>query len=199
VREQIQDEFLRMQRDVRKTIIIVTHDLDEAMRMGDKVAILQEGGRLAQYAAPEELLARPASEFVARFVGGDSTLRRLALARVHDLPLIPLDVAHAQGFGLYVDPATGAPVQWSDGSAVTARVAIDSTLRTALGDLVGAGAQYAPVVDAQGRPVAIVTTALLHGWLDRPMATGPEAHAAAGIEWNGAPGVGAQPAWSRFA
>jgi osmoprotectant transport system ATP-binding protein len=199
VREQIQDEFLRMQRDVRKTIIIVTHDLDEAMRMGDKVAILQEGGRLAQYAAPEELLARPANEFVARFVGGDSALRRLALAKVHDLPLIPLDVAHAQGFGLYVDPATGAPVQWSNGSHVTALVAIDATLRTALGDLIAAGAQYAPVVDAHGRPVAIVTTALLHGWLDRPMTTGPEAHAAAGIDWNGAPGIGAQPARSRFA
>ncbi|MCB0879777.1 MAG: ABC transporter ATP-binding protein [Thermoleophilia bacterium] len=199
VREQIQDEFLRMQQDVRKTIIIVTHDLDEAMRMGDKVAILMEGGRLAQIATPEELLANPASEFVERFVGGDSTLRRLALAKVHDLPLIPLDVAHAQGFGLLVDPTNGVPVQWSSGAPVKARIAIDATLRTALADLIASGEQFAPVVDGHGHPVGIVTSALLHGWLERPLASQPDAHAAAGIDWHGpaqhgyAPPMQAQP------
>ena len=193
VREQIQDEFLRMQQDVRKTIIIVTHDLDEAMRMGDKVAILQEGGILAQLATPEELLARPANEFVERFVGGDATLRRLALARVHDLPLIPLDVAHQQGFGILVDPNVGMPVQWTNGAPIKATVRIDSTLRTALGDLITTGETYAPVVDASGRPVAVVTTALLHGWLDRPMADEVDAHAAAGVDWNGHARHGAAP------
>jgi osmoprotectant transport system ATP-binding protein len=183
VREQIQDEFLKMQQDVKKTILIVTHDLDEAMRMGDKVAVLQEGGILAQLATPELLLAAPAGEFVERFVGGDSALRRLALARVHDLPLIPLDVAHAQGFGVMVDQ-TGMPVQWANGTPIRARVGIDATLRTALGDMVSTGEAFAPVVDAAGRPVAIVTTALLHGWLDRPLAAGVEAHAAAEIAWN---------------
>jgi osmoprotectant transport system ATP-binding protein len=168
VREQIQDEFLRMQQDVRKTIIIVTHDLDEAMRMGDKVAVLQEGGVLAQLATPEELLAAPANDFVRRFVGGDSALRRLALARVHELQLIPLDVAHAQGFGILVDQL-GAPVQWANGLSIKARVGLDATLRTALGELVASGEAYAPVVDAHGRPVALVTTALLHAWLERPL------------------------------
>lgn len=192
VREQIQDEFLRMQRDVRKTIIIVTHDLDEAMRMGDTVAVLQEGGVLAQVATPEQLLAAPASEFVARFIGGDSVLRRLALAKVHDLPLIPLDVAQAQGFGVLVDEA-GSPVQWAHGAPVRARVAIDSTLRSALGDLVATGEAFAPVVDGEGRPVAIVTTAMLHGWLDRPLAGSIDGHAAAGIPWNGPAVHGAAP------
>ena len=196
VREQIQDEFLRMQQDVRKTIIIVTHDLDEAMRMGDKVAVLQEGGVLAQLATPELLLAAPANDFVRRFVGGDSALRRLALAKVHDLHLIPLDVAHSQGFGLMVD-ANGVAVQWANGAAVRARIAIDATLRTALGELVESGEQYAPVVDAMGRPLAVVTTAMLHGWLERPLSTGADQHAAAGITWHGHPGaspvLGAQP------
>jgi osmoprotectant transport system ATP-binding protein len=198
VREQIQDEFLRMQQDVRKTIIIVTHDLDEAMRMGDKVAVLQEGGVLAQLATPEQLLAAPANEFVQRFVGGDAALRRLALAKVHDLPLIPLDVAHAQGFGVLVNPA-GQPVQWANGAPVRARVDIGATLRTALGELVASGEAFAPVVDGMGRPIGIVTTALLHGWLDRPVATSVDQHAAAGIEWHGpaqhgyAPPMHAQP------
>ncbi|MCZ4496297.1 MAG: proV: glycine betaine/L-proline transport binding subunit, partial [Thermoleophilia bacterium] len=145
VREQIQDEFLRMQRDVRKTIIIVTHDLDEAMRMGDRVAVLQEGGVLAQLATPEQLLSAPANAFVRQFVGGDAPLRRLALARVRELPLIPLDVAHGQGFGLFVD-ATGRPVHWASGAPVTVTVELETTLRTAAGELLAAGAQYAPVV-----------------------------------------------------
>lgn len=168
VREQIQDEFLRMQHEVRKTIVIVTHDLDEAMRMGDVVAVLQEGGVLAQLATPEALLAAPANDFVRRFVGGDTTLRRLALARVRELPLIPLDVAHAQGFGLFVD-ATGRPVHWASGAPVRAVVALDATLHSALGELVAHGEFYAPVTDDVGRVVALVTTALLHGWLERPL------------------------------
>jgi len=187
VREQIQDEFLKMQQDVRKTIIIVTHDLDEAMRMGDKVAVLREGGVLAQIATPEELLAAPADEFVQRFVGGDSALRRLALATVRQLPLIPLDVAHHQGFGMYIDPA-GAPVQWSNGQPIRVTVSLNATLRTALGELIGAGEQYAPVVDQHGRPVAMVTTQLLHGWLQRPVGevATHEAHVARAFDQPGA-------------
>jgi osmoprotectant transport system ATP-binding protein len=173
-----------MQQDVRKTIIIVTHDLDEAMRMGDKVAVLQEGGVLAQLATPEELLAAPANDFVRRFIGGDSTLRRLSLAKVHDLHLIPLDVAHAQGFGILVDPSTGTPVQWTSGAPIRTCIAADATLRTALGELTASGSAYAPVMDAHGRPVGVITTDMLHGWLQRPVGAGAaEAHAAAGVAW----------------
>jgi osmoprotectant transport system ATP-binding protein len=185
VREQIQDEFLRMQQDVRKTIIIVTHDLDEAMRMGDKVAVLQEGGILAQLSSPEELLAAPANDFVRRFVGGDSTLRRLALAHVRDLQLIPLDVAHAQGFGVYVDQV-GRPAQWANGMPIRAVIEHGATLRTALGELIASGESFAPVVDEHGRPVAIVTTALLHAWLERPLAAQQQPqqqHPAEAMQW----------------
>ena len=66
-----QDELLRIQRELRKTIIFVTHDIDEAILVGDRIAILREGGVLAQYDSPERLLAHPADDFVARFVGAD--------------------------------------------------------------------------------------------------------------------------------
>ncbi|WP_070988019.1 ABC transporter ATP-binding protein [Halofilum ochraceum] len=83
-REVIQDEFLKMQEDIRKTIIFVSHDIDEAVKMGDRVAIFREG-RLEQYSPPDELLAYPVNEFIADFVGGDRTLKRLRLARISDV------------------------------------------------------------------------------------------------------------------
>ena len=86
-RERLQNEFLRLQAELRKTIVFVTHDIDEAIKMGDRIAILQEGGRLAQYATPAELLMSPASEFVEDFVGADRALKRLALQRVRDIDL----------------------------------------------------------------------------------------------------------------
>src|SRR5215213_3195100 len=86
-RERLQNEFLRLQKELRKTIVFVTHDIDEAIKMGDRIAILQEGGKLAQYAAPAELLMRPANHFVEDFVGADRALKRLALQRVRDVDL----------------------------------------------------------------------------------------------------------------
>jgi osmoprotectant transport system ATP-binding protein len=82
VRSRLQDEFLRLQQEVRKTIVFVTHDIDEAIKMGDRIAILQQGGVLAQYAPPDELLARPASDFVVEFLGAERGLKRLALIPV---------------------------------------------------------------------------------------------------------------------
>jgi osmoprotectant transport system ATP-binding protein len=82
VRSRLQDEFLRLQQEVRKTIVFVTHDIDEAIKMGDRIAILQQGGVLAQYATPEDLLAEPASDFVADFLGAERGLKRLALIPV---------------------------------------------------------------------------------------------------------------------
>src|SRR5215204_6344688 len=86
-RERLQNEFLRLQAEVRKTILFVTHDIDEAIKMGDRVAILREGGILAQYATPAELLMAPADDFVEDFVGADRALKRLALLRVADIDL----------------------------------------------------------------------------------------------------------------
>ena len=83
-REVIQDEFLRMQKSLRKTVLFVSHDIDEAVKMADRIAIFR-AGQLEQYAAPDELLARPANEFVAGFVGSDRTLKRLRRIRVAEV------------------------------------------------------------------------------------------------------------------
>ena len=95
VRARLQDEFLRLQESLAKTILFVTHDIDEAIKMGDLVAVLADGGVLAQFGPPAEILAGPASPFVARFVGSDRGLKRLSLSRVADLELVPPVTAHA--------------------------------------------------------------------------------------------------------
>jgi osmoprotectant transport system ATP-binding protein len=88
-RESLQDEFLRIQEDIKKTIVFVTHDIDEAIKMGDKIAILKQGGFLAQYDTPENILSNPNSEFVASFVGNDRILKRLSLLKVGEMQLAP--------------------------------------------------------------------------------------------------------------
>ena len=88
-RERLQNDFLRLHREVRKTVIFVTHDIDEAIKMGDHICLLRQGGKLAQYGTPEEILADPADEFVADFVGADRGLKRLSLRRVGDVDLEP--------------------------------------------------------------------------------------------------------------
>ncbi len=86
-RLRLQTELRRLHREVGKTVIFVTHDVDEAIQMGDRIAILREGGVLAQYDTPDAILAHPASEFVAAFIGEDRALRRLALRTLRDVPL----------------------------------------------------------------------------------------------------------------
>jgi osmoprotectant transport system ATP-binding protein len=124
VRDRLQNEFLRLQETIAKTILFVTHDIDEAIKMGDLVAVFQTGGILAQFGSPLEILAAPASDFVARFVGQDRGLKRLSLLRVADVPLR---------------------------SAVTARpgdLAADAR-RRALGDPL----RYLLLIDADNRPI----------------------------------------------
>ena len=116
-RSRLQDEFLRIQQEIRKTIVFVTHDIDEAIKMGDRIAILKEGGVLAQYDAPEEILTRPASDFVNNFVGKDRILKRLSLLRVGDMDLDP---ANGSGEGLPT-------------------LSDNLTVRDALSELMGAG------------------------------------------------------------
>ena len=93
-RERLQNEFLRLQAEIRKTVLFVTHDIDEAIKMGDRIAIMREGGRVAQYATPAELLMAPADEFVEDFVGADRALKRLALLRVSDIDLWEAPLAY---------------------------------------------------------------------------------------------------------
>jgi osmoprotectant transport system ATP-binding protein len=85
VRAKLQEEFLRLQREVRKTIVFVTHDIDEAILMGDRIAIFAQGGRLQQCAPPRELLADPVNDFVASFLGAERGLKHLALIRVAEV------------------------------------------------------------------------------------------------------------------
>jgi len=103
VRLRLQDEFLRLQRDLGKTVLLVTHDIDEAVRLGDRVAVFAAGGRLAQYATPADLLARPADDFVADFVGSTSGLRRLRVTTVDPALLEPLDGVRAGELGGAID------------------------------------------------------------------------------------------------
>ncbi|MFF0309908.1 ABC transporter ATP-binding protein [Streptosporangium sp. NPDC004379] len=84
-REHLQKEFVRLQKRLRKTIIFVTHDFEEAIKLGDRIVVLRERSHIAQYATPAEILAHPADDYVAGFVGQDATLKRLALLRVEDV------------------------------------------------------------------------------------------------------------------
>ncbi len=116
LRGRLQEEFLRLQATVRKTIVFVTHDVDEAVRLGDRIAVLSNGGILEQYAPPAQVLAQPANEFVAQFVGADRGIKLLAVTP------IPLDrLRPVPNGGVDVD---GGPV-----------VPADGTLRDALAEL----------------------------------------------------------------
>ena len=99
-RTRLQDEFIRIQGEIKKTIVFVTHDIDEAIKMGDKIAILKEGGILAQYDTPENILTNPASDFVSSFVGADRVLKRLSLLLVRDMELEPLNGTATDGLPL---------------------------------------------------------------------------------------------------
>jgi osmoprotectant transport system ATP-binding protein len=130
VRDRLQNEFLRLQETIAKTILFVTHDIDEAIKMGDLVAVFQTGGILAQFGPPLDILAAPASEFVARFVGQDRGLKRLSLLRVSDVPLQPAVTARPG------DPAADAR-----------RRVLDDPLR------------YLLLVDAGNRPIGWIAHA----------------------------------------
>jgi osmoprotectant transport system ATP-binding protein len=132
VRARLQDEFLNILRKLNKTVIFVTHDIDEAIRMGDVVAIMKDG-RVAQYDTPDRLLAHPVDAFVADFVGADRALKRLALVTAGDVVESGL-------------AATDAP-----------RVAAAMPLRDVLATLLAAGKDVAAVVDGNDAPVGTVT------------------------------------------
>ncbi|HVW18792.1 MAG TPA: ABC transporter ATP-binding protein [Solirubrobacteraceae bacterium] len=147
-RARLQDELLRLQQAVRKTIVLVTHDIDEAIKLGDRVAILRRGGTLAQYATPDDLLRAPADEFVAGFVGSDRSLKRLGLLTVAD---VELEAPNG---------ARGDPVPSS------------ADLRAALSALLAAGGEPLPVADDDGRVVGTLTLASVTALIaDAPEAT----------------------------
>jgi osmoprotectant transport system ATP-binding protein len=162
VRHQLQEELLRLQRDIGKTIVFVTHDIDEAIKLGDNVAVLRVGGKLAQFAPPAELLANPADDFVESFVGQDRGYRALTFVYCEDLDLgaVPED--------LVVDEA-GRPTGWRNGSAellpVGATFTRKDSMRAALDAVLTSPTGQGICVDESGKAVGSVDHAILAGAL----------------------------------
>ncbi len=130
-RVRIQGEFLELQRRIEKTVLFVTHDIDEAIRLGDRVAMLRVGGRVAQYGSPQQLLMRPADDFVADFVGADRALKRLSLMAAAEMDLEPIP----------------------DGAGDLLRVEARTSVRTALSEMLEADTEDALVVRDGGEPL----------------------------------------------
>jgi osmoprotectant transport system ATP-binding protein len=202
-RERLQNEFLRLQAEIQKTVLFVTHDIDEAIKMGDRIAVMREGGRVEQYATPAELLMAPANEFVEDFVGSDRALKRLALMRVSDINLWEAPLAHVGQataevraklaapeveipYPLLVD-SERRPLGWLserdlDGDTVPSQpdsplgpvLDRDDVMRDALADLLQGESQYAPVVDRQGRIDGVLSVEIISEFLASPDAKSDE-------------------------
>jgi osmoprotectant transport system ATP-binding protein len=198
-RERLQNEFLRLQAEIRKTVLFVTHDIDEAIKIGDRIAVMREGGRVEQYATPAELLMAPANEFVEDFVGADRALKRLALMRVSDINLWEAPLAHVGQattevraklaspdveipYPLLVD-GERRPLGWLSerdlaGDIVPQRpdsplgpvLETDDVMRDALADLLQGESQYAPVTDHQGRIAGVLSVEIIADFLASPQA-----------------------------
>jgi len=161
VRERLQDEFLRLQGALGTTVLFVTHDVDEAIKLATRVAVMRQGGRLAQYSPPGELLAFPADEYVARFLGADRTLKRLTVMPAGDLVR----------WGAPVDGTTAADAMPTVGATAPARDALTAMLASP--------ARAVVVTDAVGRRLAVATLNTIAAALAAPGAlTAPPATAA---------------------
>jgi osmoprotectant transport system ATP-binding protein len=193
VRERLQAEFLRLQASVRKTIVFVTHDIEEAVRLGDRIAVMSYGGHVEQFATPAELLGKPANEFVADFVGSDRGLKRLAVTGIDTADLERPPVVHvADGLAdaraamtragahwavvlddeenlhgwLSVERAAGAGTVGSVARRMEAWVPVDATLKTAFATMLQLEAGWVAVLDGD-KFLGVLTPASLHAALRR--------------------------------
>jgi osmoprotectant transport system ATP-binding protein len=194
-RERLQNEFLRLQAEIRKTVLFVTHDIDEAIKMGDRIAIMREGGRVLQYGTPAELLMAPADDFVEDFVGADRALKRLALMRVSDIDLWEAPLAYVGQptsevraklstaevpYPLLVD-SERRPLGWLSDRDLAADLVPaepdsspepildrDDVMRDALADLLQNESQYAPVTDPEGRIDGVLSVEIISEFLASP-------------------------------
>jgi osmoprotectant transport system ATP-binding protein len=204
-RERLQNEFLRLQAEIGKTVLFVTHDIDEAIKRGDRIAVMREGGRVAQFATPAELLMSPADEFVEDFVGADRALKRLALMRVSDIDLWEAPLAHVGQassevraklagaeipYPLLVD-SERRPLGWLSERDLAAETVparpdsplgpvldLDDVMRDALADILQGEAQYAAVTDREGRIAGVLSVEIISEFLSSPEAE-TEEHPAA--------------------
>jgi osmoprotectant transport system ATP-binding protein len=188
-RERLQNEFLRIQADIGKTIVFVTHDIDEAIKMGDRIAILREQSHIAQFDTPENILSSPASDFVSDFVGSGASLKRLSLSRVRDVPAGTVPVVTAEmpitamrrrleeedEVALLLVDADNKPTRWltagdldkvsatrdlaSVGSKVNAYVEVHATLADALEEMVNSRHGSAVVIDGRGAYQGVIDIA----------------------------------------
>ena len=193
VRERLQSEFLRLQHTVRKTIVFVTHDIEEAVRLGDRIAVMSQGGHVEQFATPAELLGRPANAFVADFVGSDRGLKRLAVTGIDAADLEQPPVVHvADGLAdaraamdqggarwavvlddagslhgwLSAERAGGSGTVGSVAPRMEAWVPADASLKTAFATMLQHEAGWVAVLDGD-RFLGVLTPESLHAALRR--------------------------------
>jgi osmoprotectant transport system ATP-binding protein len=193
VRERLQSEFLRLQHTVRKTIVFVTHDIEEAVRLGDRIAVMSQGGHVEQFATPAELLGRPANAFVADFVGSDRGLKRLAVTGIDAADLEQPPVVHvADGLAdaraamargaarwavvlddagslhgwLSAERAGGSGTVGSVARRMEAWVPADASLKTAFATMLQHEAGWVAVLDGD-RFLGVLTPESLHAALRR--------------------------------
>ncbi len=193
VRGRLQDQFLAIQASLAKTVVFVTHDIEEAVRLGDRVAVFETGGRLAQYDTPARVLGAPADDFVAEFVGADRGLRRLAVTPIErdDLEMPPvvhdtdtladarlqmdvddarwaivLDKSENLRGWIGVDRAEGSATVGERAERMDAWVAHDASLKDALSTMLQWDAGWVAVLD-RDQFLGVLTPATLHGALRR--------------------------------
>lgn len=192
VRSQLQDEFLRLQDEVQKTIMFVTHDIEEAIRLGDRVAVFSKGGNPEQFDSPATVLGAPASDFVAEFVGADRGLKRLSVTEISDEDLehppvvhldddltaaaetmkpsrwaIVLDQSDALAGWIAQDMTTGAGKVRDHARRMEAWVELDDSLRVAFAEMLQWNAGWVAVLADDDRFLGVLTPSTLHAALRR--------------------------------
>ncbi|MFA1544680.1 ABC transporter ATP-binding protein [Actinomadura chokoriensis] len=196
VRGELQDEFLRLQDELHKTIVFVTHDIDEAIKLGDRIAVFQTGGKLVQIDSPEDLLARPANDFVAGFIGRDRGIRRLSFVPSSSVPLnerdvlpadTPVSEAPSEGWVLVVD-GDRRPLGWASADVLPpsgvlgdARLAPVGHTFDVKADSVRA-ALDAAILSPSGRAVSVDGGGLLVGVADQSDLSAAIARSGTGAE-----------------
>ncbi len=184
-RDKLQNEFLRLQQDLKKTIVFVTHDIDEAIKMGDRIAILRDGSEIAQIDTPENILTDPADEFVESFLGSGAILKGLTLKKVRDIELQMVTTLKApvlrdqalktisdnnDSFALLLD-ADDQPLRWLDeralnrtnqpieksGRPIAVQLQPEDTLQDALSSMLQSSVGMSVVVDRQGKYLGCCT------------------------------------------